>query len=144
MDWTGIITKYVSVKNVGSPEYCQYSFVRYFPVGWKKKSSCVTYRGVSPWKFYHSIPYDQGLSKLTWPMYLRLLTISQKLLHRSQSNLQHLMLMYSGGHPVNFIEIRQGWGFVFCLHARLVYSAKYSVCHGAWFSSTVLQPMLPG
>ena len=38
------------------------------------------------------------------------------------------MLEYSGVHTVNFFAIRQGLGFVFCLRAWCVYSAKYGIC----------------
>ncbi len=59
------------------------------------------------------------------PVFRLRLAISQNLLNRSESNFQHLM--YSLIHPVSLIEIRQGYGFVFCLRAWRIYSAKYGM-----------------
>ena len=62
------------------------------------------------------------------------MAISQKLLNRSQSNFEHLLSRYSRCHIVNFIEIIQGWGFVLCLRARRLYSAKYGNSHSVFES----------
>ena len=48
-------------------------------------------------------------------------------LNWSESYFQHIKFRYSGVHPATFIEIRPGWGFIFCLRARRVYSATYSI-----------------
>ena len=55
------------------------------------------------------------------------LTISHKLFNRSESYFQPRKFRYSGVHPATFIEIRQRSGFVVCLCARRVYSAKYGI-----------------
>ena len=61
------------------------------------------------------------------PDFLLYLAISQKLLNRSQSSFQHSMLRDARVHTVIFMEIRQGYGFIFCLRARRVYLAKYGI-----------------
>ena len=39
-----------------------------------------------------------------------------------------VMVMWAvGAHTASFIEIRQGQGFILCLHAQRVYSVKYGI-----------------
>ncbi len=59
--------------------------------------------------------------------FLLSLAISQELSNRSKSYFRHLLLRYSGVNTASFMEIRQGFGFVFCLRARRVYLAKYGI-----------------
>ena len=74
---------------------------------------------------YRILPNKRTCLNKHAPEFWIYLAITQTLLNRSQSNFQHIMLGYSGAHKVNFIGIRQGSAFVFCLCARSVYSAKY-------------------
>ena len=84
----------------------------------------------SCWIFTHQILPNKYacLNKCAPPLNFWLyLAISQKRLNRFWSTFQHLTLKYSGVHTIDFIEIQQGWGLVFCLCAWHVYSVKHSI-----------------
>ena len=74
---------------------------------------------------YRILPNKCACLNKRAPNFWFYLATSQKLLKRSESNFEHTMLRYSRLHTSNFIEIRQGWGFVLCLRTWHFYLAKY-------------------
>ena len=68
------------------------------------------------------------LNKCT-PNFWVSLAITQELLIWSWPTFYHIKSSYSNVCVANFIEIEQGHGLVFCLHAQRVYSALYDTCN---------------
>ena len=77
---------------------------------------------------YHIVPKKYAcLNKRTLDFWISP-TVTQLLLNWSQTNFQHLNVMYSGVQVVTFVVIRQVYAFIFYLRTWCFNSALYGKC----------------